>query len=193
MEEHDAGVCSSLTHWMRCLKLKSPVFRFLTCQIRVLQCSKVQILWSSVTCTKHIWQSNYKVLIPPWVIWSTMHWIQCTHCTVLKIHGNWTRINTANRFDPDFWWLVILIVFSVVWNLRYQNLCFLWNSVFFYVLPKFCEFCPVFRIAENWGLYPRLFGLGSGGGGGGGGRNRGRGLTCMKHYIDMCRAFQRKS
>ena len=46
------------------LKQKSPVFHFLQCQICVLLSSKLQSLWSSVTCTKHIWQSSYKVLIP---------------------------------------------------------------------------------------------------------------------------------
>ena len=43
--------------------LKSPVFRFLKCQIRVFGCSKLPILWPSVTYihVQNTWQSSYKL------------------------------------------------------------------------------------------------------------------------------------
>ena len=73
---------------------ESLVFCFLECQICVLRCSKFQILWSSVTCTKH----NYdKAIIIAYNALMTVYSLYC-------IENTWheARVNTANNFDPDF-------------------------------------------------------------------------------------------
>ena len=68
------------------------------------------------------------------------------------------QVNTANRFDPDFRCmrrLVLLVfalfvccftVFSIFQNFWHQKSHFLWNSVYFHFLPKFCGyFCFPYR------------------------------------------------
>ena len=111
----------------RGINLKSPVFRFLKCQIRVLRCCKLQILRYSVP-----WTKQYDKAI-----------INCKNMAT-----------GAGLIQMDSFVLLVCFVFmgffiSVFWNFLHQKSCYLeilWipNSMIF--------FSSIFSIVENWGL-----------------------------------------
>ena len=90
---------------------------------------------------QNIWQSSYKVLIP---LTRVQHRLQCTEYSVLTVL-NWkrmateARVNTANRFDPDFWRIQHFIL-----------LLFFFFTFFSCFLSKFCEFF-LFSISRKTG------------------------------------------
>ena len=122
---------------MDCLsELKSPVFCFLKCQICVLRCSKLQILWSAVTYTKR----NNKAIINSKIM--------ATEVSLIQIISASTVFDCFVLLFFALFLCFFLLYFPYFEIFRHKKLCFLWK---FHFLPEFRAYFSVFRITENWG------------------------------------------
>ena len=124
------------------------------------------------------WQSNYKSFGSTHActiyIAYNAKCMQCTHCTVWKTHVTTeASINTANRFDPHFGFMLsfVLLVFALFLSFFFFLLYFLYFEFFrinicvsvkssgFPFSPQFLWISSVFLIAENWGLSGCMMGI----------------------------------
>ena len=157
------GVSIMLTHFGTVI-LKSPICCFLKCQIRVLWCSKFQILWWFLgDMHKNIYD---KAIVKFWFHPRVYNIAYNALDTVYSLHWKDTAtlqtglIQIFSKCTVLFYWFLLCVYHVYVFfycifvfqYFRHQKSCFLWNSEFFCFLPKFhTSFC--FPYHGNWGVY----------------------------------------